>query len=242
MEAVLLAGGRGRRLVPFTIVFPKPLAPIGDVPIIDIILHQLRNHGIKKVHISVGYLSALIEAYLATRGGVAGLSIAYIRESTPLGTAGPAQMLAHQAQPVLVLNGDLLTTFDFRRFIAFYEEERPAIAIAVQRRRTSVDFGVIETSATGEVTGYLEKPSLEHLCSMGINIYSPEALAAMDPGETLDFPALVDRMLGQGGRVLVFEHDGYWMDIGRREDYERAIDDWPSLRASLMGESEAGSP
>jgi len=238
MDAVLLAGGRGRRLGPFTAVFPKPLAPVGDMPIIEILLRQLHQHGIDRVHISVGYLGELIEAYFLTRGGIAGLDIRYLRETSPLGTAGPVQMLAQEGRPVLVLNGDLLTTFDFRKFIDFYETRQPALAVAVCPRRMTVDFGVVETSPAGDVTGFREKPTLEHLCSMGINIYSPRALLAIEPDEAIDLPDLLQRMLDRGERVASYEDDCYWLDIGRRDDYERALEEFPAMRTRLLGDAD----
>lgn len=234
MRAVVLAGGRGRRLAPFTTVFPKPLAPIGEIPIIDIVLRQLRWHGIRQVVISVGYLGELIQAYLATRGGIPGLEITYLREAEPLGTAGPLALLPDADEEVLVVNGDVLTDFDFSQLIAFHQERRPALSIAVHQREVTIDLGVVDFAEDGIVSGFREKPRIEYHCSMGINIYAPRALRAIVPGEQLDFPDLALRLLDEGEQVLAFGSDCYWMDIGRRDDYDLVLEEFPRMRQRLL--------
>lgn len=243
MRAIVLAGGRGRRLAPLTTVFPKPLAPIGDVPIIDIVLRQLRWHGIREVTISVGYLGELIQAYFATRGGVPGLDITYVREDTPLGTAGPLALLDNRDEDILVINGDVLSDFAYSDLIAFHLEKRPALSIAVHHREVNIDLGVVDFAADGVVTGFSEKPSIEYHCSMGINLYSARALQAITPGEQLDFPDLALRLIERGEEVLAYRTDCYWMDIGRRDDYDRAIEEFPSMRDRLLpDEAEGATP
>lgn len=239
-RAVILAGGRGRRLEPFTIAFPKPLAPIGEMAIVEIVLRQLRRHGIRRATISIGYLGELLQAYFAARGGIPGLEISYLRESRPLGTAGAIGLLEDVEDDLLVVNGDVLTTLDFAELIRFHRRERAALTIAVHPRTMTVDLGVIQTDAQGAVTGYLEKPSYTYECSMGINVYAPRAVRAIERGEVLDFPALAQRLIERGERVLAFRSDCYWQDIGRREDYERAIDDFPAMRRQLLPDEPAG--
>jgi NDP-sugar pyrophosphorylase family protein len=239
VRAIVLAGGRGRRLAPFTTVFPKPLAPIGDVPIIDIVLRQLRWHGIQQAVISVGYLGELIQAYFATRGVIPGLEISYLREEAPLGTAGPVALLGDGDEDVLVVNGDVLSDFNFSDFIAFHRERRPTLSIAVHHREVAVDLGVVDVDDAGAVTGFREKPRFEYHCSMGINIYSPLAIRAIAPGEALDFPDLALRLMTEREPVLAYRSNCYWMDIGRRDDYDRALDEFPRMRARLLPD-EAG--
>lgn len=240
MRAVVLAGGRGRRLAPFTTVFPKPLAPIGEVPIIDIVLRQLAWHGVRDVAISVGYLGELIEAYLATRGGIKGLSISYIRERSPLGTAGPLGLLAQPREDTIVVNGDILTDFDFTSMMAFHREQKPALSIAVHHREVMVDLGVVDFEEGGRVVGFREKPRLEYHCSMGVNIYSPEALELISPGQQIDFPDVALKLVERGDRVQAFPTNCYWMDIGRRDDYDRAIEEFPILRERLLPDESEG--
>lgn len=240
MRAVVLAGGRGRRLAPFTTVFPKPLAPIGDVPIIDIVLRQLRWHGIRQVIISVGYLGELIQAYFATRGGIPGLEISYLREDAPLGTAGPLALLDDLDDDVLVVNGDVLSDFAYSDLFAFHKEKGPALSIAVHHREVMIDLGVVDFETEGVVTGFREKPRIEYHCSMGINLYSPRALRAITRGEPLDFPDLALRLIAQGEPVLAYRTDCYWMDIGRRDDYDRAIEEFSSMRSRLLPDEGDG--
>ncbi|MFT4039437.1 MAG: sugar phosphate nucleotidyltransferase [Thermomicrobiales bacterium] len=242
MRAIVLAGGRGRRLAPLTTVFPKPLAPIGDVPIIDIVLRQLRWHGIRQVIISVGYLGELIQAYFATRGGIEGLEITYVREDTPLGTAGPLALLDDLEQDLLVVNGDVLSDFAYSDLLAFHREHQPALSIAVNHREVQIDLGVVDFGQDGVVTGFREKPRIEYHCSMGINLYSPRALQAITRGEPLDFPDLALRLVERGETVMAYTTDCYWMDIGRRDDYDRAIEEFPALRARLLPDEGGAAP
>jgi NDP-mannose synthase len=239
MRAVVLAGGRGTRLAPYTVSFPKPLVPIGDIPIIEIVLQQLRRHGFSRVDISVGYLAHLIEAYFQTRGGIPGLDIHYVRESEPLGTAGALGLLGPIDEDLLVLNGDILTTLDFREMVAFHQARNPALTIAAYPRSVRIDLGVLRIDDTGAVTGYDEKPSLPYECSMGVYLYSPRAVAAISPGEHLDFPELVLRLLDRREVVLAYRSECYWLDIGRREDYERATAEFPEMARLLLPDAPA---
>lgn len=234
VRAIVLAGGRGQRLAPFTVAFPKPLIPIGDIPVIEVVLRQLRWYGVDHVVISVGYLRHLIEAYFSTRGPIPGLEISWLREAEPLGTAGPVGMLGDVDEDLLVVNGDVLTTFDFGELIAFHRRERPALTIAVCQREIAVNTGVIETGPDGLVTAYREKPRLEYCCAMGINVYSARAVRLIEPGEAIDFPDLTRRALQRGERVQTFHTDCYWTDIGNAQDLARAVDEFPTRRHLLL--------
>ncbi|HLG71782.1 MAG TPA: sugar phosphate nucleotidyltransferase [Chloroflexota bacterium] len=242
MRAVVLAGGQGRRLLPYTVSFPKPLVPLGDMPIIEIVLRQLRWYGIESVVISVGHLAELIEAYFLAKGGVPGLDIRYVREREPLGTAGALGLLDDLGddEDLVVVNGDILTTLNLAELMAFHERERPALTLASRVRQLQIDLGVLEVKGDGTVVGYTEKPELNYRCSMGINVYSRHALTAIRRNERLDFPDLVLRLLAQGERVLCYETDCYWLDIGRREDYERANAEFEQMRPQLLPD-EAGT-
>jgi NDP-sugar pyrophosphorylase family protein len=234
MRAVVLAGGRGTRLAPYTIAFPKPLVPIGEIPIIEIVLRQLRWHGIREVIISVGYLAELIQAYFVTRGGIPGLEIKYLREDRPLGTAGAIGLLGPEEDDLLVMNGDILTTLDMAQMMEFHRQRKPALTIAVYPRTVRIDLGVLEIDGENVVRGYAEKPTLSYQCSMGIYLYSPRAVRAIEPGERLDFPDLVLRLLNAGETVLGYQSECYWLDIGRREDYERALEEFPQRRLEFL--------
>ena len=249
MRAVILAGGKGTRLGPFTTILPKPLLPIGDKAILELLVEQLRVHGFTRLTLAVGYLSHLIEAVFSD-GSAYGVSIEYHYEDEPLGTAGALAGVHGLDEPFLMLNGDVITTLDFAELMAVHVAGGSALTIATQVRRATVDFGVLQLDeADGtqngdgppqngdaplqNVTGYLEKPSSEHAVSMGVYAISPRLLRLIRPGAFLDFPDLVLRALAADERVTSYRYDGLWLDIGRHEDYERAISAEPDLATVL---------
>jgi NDP-sugar pyrophosphorylase family protein len=234
-KAVILAGGRGTRLAPYTTVFPKPLMPLGETPILEIVLRQLARSGFEDVTLAVGYLAELIEAYFGD-GSRLGLTLRYSRERDPVGTAGPLSLIEGLDEPFLVMNGDVLTTLDFGGFLDGHVTSRADVSIATFRRSQTIDFGVIESDAAGSVTGYVEKPSSEFLVSMGVNAVSPAALDHVTRGERLDFPDLILRLLSAGRPVRSVPFDGYWLDIGRHDDFARAQSEFEQRRAEFLGE------
>lgn len=239
-RAVILAGGKGTRLGPFTTILPKPLLPIGDRAILELLVEQLRVHGFTRLTLAVGYLSHLIEAVCGD-GSAYGVSIDYHHEVQPLGTAGALAGMDGLEESFLMLNGDVITTLDFTELIAVHHAEDAALTIATQVRRATVDFGVLQVegdAAVRSVTGYLEKPSSEHAVSMGVYVVNPRLLRLIEPGAYLDFPDLVLMALNAGERVTSFRYDGLWLDIGRHEDYEQAISADPGL-ATVLKEAAA---
>jgi NDP-mannose synthase len=230
MKAVILAGGKGTRLAPYTTIFPKPLVPIGDRPILEIIIRQLVRHGIGDILVSLGHLGELIEAYFSNGAGkIPGLSLRYFRESSPLGTAGPLALIPGLGEaPFLVMNGDVLTTLDYQELVTFHHRMQPALTIAMHRKQVPVDLGVIETGGGCELTDYREKPVLDFNVSMGIYIYEPRVIDYIPKGSYLDFPDLVKRLLANHERVVGFHSEDHWLDIGRREDYELAQNEYRS--------------
>jgi NDP-mannose synthase len=229
MKAVILAGGKGTRLVPYTTIFPKPLVPIGDRPILEIIIRQLVRHGIGDILVSVGHLGELIEAYFQNgHRNIPGLNLQYFRESQPLGTAGPLALIPGLDETFLVMNGDVLTTLDYRAMLKFHSTSGAALTVAMHGKSVAVDLGVLEVNEHCELTGYQEKPVLNLRVSMGIYAYEPRVLQYIEKGCYLDFPNLVQRLLAQGERVCGYQSEDYWLDIGRREDYELAQQEYQS--------------
>jgi len=223
MKAVILAGGKGTRLAPYTTVFPKPLVPIGERPILEIIIRQLVRQGIGDIVLSVGHLGALIEAYFQNgHRNIPGLQLSYYREPSPLGTAGPLALIPGLDETFLVMNGDVLTTMAYAPLCEFHRANRAALTVATRRKEVQVDLGVLETNGGNEVTAYHEKPLYSFDVSMGIYVYEPRVLQYIQKGAHLDFPDLVLRLLDRGEKVVGFHSDDYWLDIGRREDYELA--------------------
>lgn len=241
MKAVLLAGGKGTRLRPFTHVFPKPLMPLGDddpMPIMEVVLRQLARSGFRDVTVITGYLTELIEAFCGT-GKKFGTRIDYRREVSPLGTAGGLTMLDRPDEPVLVLNGDILTTLDFAAMYDFHRERGAAATIASYTREVKIDFGVLEFGDDPHVlAGYREKPEFSFQVSMGLYILDPCAWDFLKPGEPLQMPDLLESMRTAGKPVHCFRQPCYWLDIGRHDDYATANDIFVNRRVEFLGEPE----
>jgi NDP-sugar pyrophosphorylase family protein len=235
-RAVILAGGKGTRLGPFTTILPKPLLPVGDRAIVEIIIEQLRRRGFTRVTLAVGYLSHLIAAVLGD-GGAYGVELDYHLEHSPLGTAGALAGIEDLAEPFLLMNGDVITTLDYGELMRAHESSGNAMTVATQVRTATIDFGVLELDggdgATQAVVGYREKPHREYVVSMGVYVLEPALLGLIEPGIYLDFPDLVLRALAAGERVGSYRYGGLWLDIGRHEDYERAIAEFSELDGLL---------
>jgi NDP-sugar pyrophosphorylase family protein len=243
MRAVVLAGGKGTRLRPYTQVLPKPLMPVGDRPILDIVMRQLRNTGFTRVTISTGYLAELIEAFFRD-GSPYGVTIDYCREDEPLGTVGALSLIEDLDEPFLVMNGDVLTDIDYAALLREHTASDAAITIATKQRDVQVSLGVLEFEDEADptrLTGYVEKPKLHYEASIGVYCMSPRVLDHIEPGVRLDFPDLVLRLIEAGEVVRGHRWDGYWLDIGRHEDFERANEEFEQVRARLLPD-ESSAP
>jgi len=229
MQAVILAGGKGTRLRPFTTSLPKPLVPVGDYPIIEIVLRQLRHFGFSEVIISTGHLAELIEAYCGD-GRRWRLRIRYVREDKPLSTAGALRLIRGLRRDFLTINGDVLTKLDFRALCDFHRQAMASATVAVCERRTVVDFGTIRLDGDDRLAAYVEKPSYRYLVSMGVNVFDREVLRLIRPEEALGIPDLIARVRGAGGCVMGYRSRADWLDIGRLDDYQTAQDIFSSPR------------
>ena len=222
MKTVILAGGKGSRLKPYTTVFPKPLMPIGDMPILEVILRQLKAQNLTDTIIAVGHLRELIMNFFGD-GSNLGMNIKYSREEQPLGTAGGLGLIKDELKETfLLINGDTLTTLHFSDLIDYHKQSKAAATIALTKRDLHIDFGIPELDDACNVTDYIEKPTLSNMVSMGVYVCEPDVLDHINTGEMLDFPDLIKTMISKGKVVKGFVFDGYWLDIGRTEDYERA--------------------
>lgn len=235
-RAVILAGGKGTRLGPFTTILPKPLLPIGNQAILELVIEQLRLCGFTRLTLAVGYLSHLIEAVFGD-GSAYGVEIDYHHERLPLGTAGALAGIERLDEPFLMINGDVITTLDFRELVDSHLESGNALTIATQVRTATIDFGVLRIADGGgrlrQVVGYHEKPHSDYVVSMGVYVVSPQLLELIEPDAYLDFPDLVLQALAANEPVGSYDYDGLWLDIGRHEDYERAISASPELSTVL---------
>ena len=232
-KVVILAGGKGTRLRPLTAVFPKPLVPVGDLPILEILLAKLRNHDLREAVISTGYLAELIMA-LCGDGSKYGMTLTYIKEESPLGTAGPLSLVKDRLSNFIVMNGDLLTTLNFSNMIEYHTEQGADITIGIQEREVKIDFGVVDTR-NGLFEGFREKPTLNYDVSMGVNVLSQNVLSELREGEYLDMPELILKIHAAGGKVCCYREDCYWLDIGRMDDYAQAQADFNENPALFLG-------
>jgi len=223
MRVVIMAGGRGTRLAPYTAVLPKPLMPLGDRPIVDVLLRQLVAAGAEHVSISVGHLGGVIESWV--RSERYDVPISFLYESEPLGTAG-ALRNAEIDDTFVAMNGDVLTTLPFAELLARHRGSGAVATVAVTERTTQVEYGVVHVDGAGAVARLEEKPRLRYTVSMGVYAFEPRIVELIDPGERVDFPDLLGRAMAAGETVAAHRFDGYWRDIGNPEDYGQAVADF----------------
>jgi NDP-sugar pyrophosphorylase family protein len=243
-RAVILAGGRGTRLAPYTTVLPKPLLPIGDAPILDVVIRQLSGYGFMDITLAVGYLAHLIEAVLQD-GSRHGVSLMYHWEAEPLGTVGPLASMEHLDDTFLMMNGDVLTTLNYGELYAAHLASGNLLTVATHIRTVRSDYGVLELDGdngwTRRVTGFREKPEFDHSVSMGVYVVDSRAREYIPSGQPFDLPQLVWRLLEAGERVGSYAYDGFWLDIGRHEDYAEAVIQYEELKDSFLPAASAAS-
>lgn len=233
MQAVILAGGKGTRLGPYTVVLPKPLVPVGDFPVLEIVIRQLKKNGFREIIISTGHLAELIQAYFGN-GQRWGVHISYVREDIPLNTAGALGLIENLDEDFLVMNGDILTTLDYSSLFRFHLEKGGIATIGVHRREAKMDYGVITMTPELQLDNYIEKPSYPLLVSMGVNVLNSRCRDYIKKGESIGMPDLMLRMKNQNEGVFCYLSDCYWLDIGRIEDYQIAQDEFERERERLL--------
>lgn len=233
MRAVVLAGGKGTRLAPYTTVFPKPLMPIDGMPILEVVIRQLRAHGFDRITLAVGYLASLIEAYFGD-GTRFGVSIDYSHEKEPLGTAGPLRLVVDLDETFLVMNGDLLTTLDFGEMLSFHRGKKCDATLGLFSREVKIDLGVIEADGDGTVRDYIEKPTFNYDVSTGIYIMEPTVLGYVPPDGKFDLPDLVRALMRNRRKVMGYRFTGRWLDIGRHDDYAGAVEAFQAHRDKFL--------
>lgn len=234
MKAVILAGGQGKRLRPFTSVLPKPLMPIDDRPILDIILNQLHRHGVTEVIIALNYLGSLIQSYVDASEIGRKMNIRYHWEDKPLGTAGAIGTIDGLTEPFFVMNGDLLTTLDYSAMYRAHQEDDADLTVGTVTPTVQIELGVLKIDDEGHVIGYDEKPKLKYSASMGIYVYSPRILSRITAGEYLDAPTLVLGLIADKRRVLSHAPDCRWIDMGNSGEHERATEEFIDNRALYL--------
>jgi NDP-mannose synthase len=229
MRVVILAGGKGVRLAPLTDVIPKPLVPVGGLPIMEVVIRQLRYFGFRHITLAVGYMADLIRAYFQD-GAKWGLKIDYSSESKPLGTAGPLSLIHDLSDTFLVMNADVLTDLNYRELVDYHKHHGAIATVGAYERQVSIDLGVIIKNGAYRIKDYIEKPSYQFMVSMGVYVFEPQILHYIRGTSYLDFPDLVKNLLHMDQPVNYYPFDGYWLDIGRHDDYAKAGEEFDRLR------------
>ncbi|MDY7089421.1 MAG: sugar phosphate nucleotidyltransferase [Actinomycetota bacterium] len=241
MHAVILAGGKGVRLRPYTTTLPKPLMPIGDKhAILEIVLDQLAGCGFTSVTLAINHLGPLIKAFVGD-GARWGLRVDYIEEDRPLSTVGPLFALKDTLpEQFLVMNGDVLTDLDYADLLNQHTLTGAGLTVAIAERTHKVEFGVLDVEAS-RITGFREKPSLRYQVSMGVYGMSRRTLAPYPAGRSFGFDELVLDLLARREHPATYPFTGFWLDIGRPEDYDEANRSFDELRPILLRD-RAGEP
>ncbi len=231
MEAVIMAGGQGVRLRPLTDEMPKPMLPVGDQPLMERTLEQLRSAGIKRVNVTVHHKSDKITEYFGD-GRAFGVDISYVNEERPLGTAGALALMDPPQETMLVINGDILTQVDFRTMLAYHREQHSDLTVGVLRQDLQVPYGVLECEGAN-VQNFSEKPVLSFLVNAGIYLLEPSVHGFIPFGQRFDMTDLIQRLLEEDRRVTAFPISEYWLDVGQLADYKRAMEDVKNWNTTL---------
>jgi NDP-sugar pyrophosphorylase family protein len=237
MKAIILAGGKGTRLAPYTTIFPKPLMPIDGMPILEVVVKQLAHFQMKEMVFTVSQQSEpLLSAYFGN-GSRYGVEIRYSKEEKPLGTAGPLSILTDLPETFLVMNGDVLTTLNYQKLIQYHRQHRGIVTIAMSQKKVQLGLGVMEFDRGHRLTRYIEKPTLSYSVSMGIYVFEKRVLKWISAKKYLDFPDLIQKLVQKGQKVVCYPSKDFWLDIGTHEDYEEAQKKFQGMRKKLLYES-----
>ena len=232
-RAVVLAGGRGTRLRPYTVVLPKPLMPLGDCPILEVIVRQLALEGFRHITMAVNHQANLIKAFFGD-GDAWNVRIDYSLETQPLSTIGPLCLIDDMPDTFLLMNGDVLTDLRFRDLYRDHVASGSVFTIAASKRTHTIDYGVLRTDQANTLVGFEEKPSVHYLVSMGVYVVHKSVLATVPPHVPYGFDDLMHALIARGERVNVKRHDGYWRDLGRPDDYAEAVDEFERQRGQIL--------
>jgi NDP-sugar pyrophosphorylase family protein len=222
-RAIILAGGKGTRLRPYTMTLPKPLVPLGDKPILERIIEQLKGHGFTHVTITVNHMAEIIKAFFGD-GSKWGIQIDYTMENMALSTMGPLTLVEDLPSHFLVMNGDVLTDLNFSMFYDLHVKENSIFTIAAHRRSERIDYGLLHHDDNNKLIKFEEKPHYDFLVSMGVYMVSREVMEYIPSDTFFGFDHLMYRLLEVKRPATVFEYGGFWLDIGRPSDYELATE------------------
>ena len=221
LRAVIMAGGFGERLMPLTKDLPKPMLPVGGRPLLELIIEQLQKAGLRRVNLTTHHKAKAIEDHFGD-GENFGVEIRYVKENSPLGTAGSLRTLASSNEPLLVINGDILTRVDFRAMHDFHTAHQADMTVAVTQHDFHIPYGVVETKGA-DIISISEKPVVQHFINAGIYLLQPSVCQYIPSARPYDMPDLITQMIQEGHRVVSFPVHEYWLDIGQADDYSKAI-------------------
>ncbi|KPK11539.1 MAG: nucleoside-diphosphate-sugar pyrophosphorylase [Acidithiobacillales bacterium SG8_45] len=221
-RAIILAGGKGTRLLPYTTVLPKPLMPVGEFPILEVIVRQLAKHGFDRITMAVNHQAEIVRAFFQD-GGKWGVRIDYSLEDKPLSTMGPIRLIRDLPDNFIVMNGDVLTDLNYRQLFDSHMERGAIFTISSYLRHQLVDYGVLDVT-DGNLSGIQEKPRIEYEVSMGVYMMSKRAIEFIPNNSPYGFDHLMEDLIRAGQRINVVKHEGCWLDIGRPDDYVEAIE------------------
>lgn len=228
-RAVILAGGKGTRLKPYTVVLPKPLMPIGDYPILEVVVRQLVHAGFDHITMAVNHQAEIIQAFFG-KGEKWGLTIDYSLEDTPLSTMGPLRLIKDLPENFLVMNGDILTDIDYRSLYDYHVAKENIFTVSSFQRELRTEYGILEVGSDQILSGFKEKPVIQYEVSMGVYIANREILTYIPKGKPYGFDHLMLDLIAAGRPASVRRHTGYWLDIGRPDDYVQAIEEFDRLK------------
>ena len=223
-RAVILAGGKGTRLKPYTISLPKPLVPLGDKPILEIIIFQLKKYGFDHITITVNHLAEIIKAFFGD-GSKWDIKIDYTFESKPLSTMGPLTLIPDLPENFLVMNGDVLTDLNLEDFFQFHVHNNNLFTISSFRRTDKIDYGVLHGNSEKKLINFEEKPNFDFLVSMGIYMVNKKIVEYIPKDTFFGFDHLMKLLIEKSELASLYEFNGYWLDIGRPDDYEKAVNE-----------------
>ena len=232
MTAVVLAGGKGTRLMPETDETPKPLMTVGGRPVVEILLKQMRRSGVKIIRMAVNHLADKIEAALGD-GSKLGLQISYSYEEKPLSTVGPLKLINDLPENFIVANADIITDLNFEKLFKQHQKSNSDLTIASYQRHSQADYGVLSVDESGQVVGFNEKPVFNFIVSMGIYVFSKKILDFVPTNTAYGFDSLMYELIDKGAAINSYPYDGYWLDIGRHDDYGRAKEDVEKIKYLL---------
>lgn len=236
MRVILLAGGKGTRLYPYTVAIPKPLVPVGDLPIMEIIVSQLKRAGVSEITISIGHMGDIVRAFIGD-GAKFGVKVSYVQESQPLGTVGPLKQLKDLPERFILMNGDSLTDLDYAQFFAAHADSGAEVLIASHRKKVPIDLGVLKCR-DNLLIDYLEKPIEQFDVSMGIYAMNRRVLEYIPENAYFDFPSLIRKLLDAKKTVQAWPHPGHWLDLGSPMDYEQAHELFKNHREDFLPAAE----